>query len=46
MSGLRDFWVVVVTCHPDETAIVGENGPPRYAAARREELDLGLIIAL
>ena len=32
MSGLGNFRLVVVTCHPDETAIVGENGPPRYAA--------------
>ena len=46
MSGVRNFRVVVVACHPDETAIVGEHGPPRYAAARREELDLGLVIAL
>ena len=46
MSGLGNFRVVVVTCHPDETAIVGENRPPRYAAVRREELDLSLVIAL
>ena len=25
MSGLGNFRVLVVTCHPDETAIVGEN---------------------
>jgi hypothetical protein len=46
VSGLGNFWVVVVTCDPDETTIVGENRPPRYTAVRREELDLGLIIVL
>ena len=46
ISGLGDFRVVVVACNPDETAIVGENGPPRYTAVGREELDLGLVIAL
>ena len=46
VCGLGNFRVVIVTCHPDETAIAGENRPPRYAAVRREELDLGLVIAL
>jgi hypothetical protein len=45
LCGLGNFRVVVVACHPDETAIVGENRPPRYAAVGREELDLSLIVA-
>ena len=46
MSGLGNFRVVVITCDPDEPAIVGKHGPPRYAAVRGEELELGLILVL